>query len=93
MKGITGVTNKSPPAQFFETEEAIEIMFLAGYFDEVKTVNLSEYNPRIEDIKTGQLCAEMFYYFTLGVEFRERNSTVKFVKPEPKVSNIFMDSS
>ena len=68
-------------------------MFLCGYFNEIKSVNLSEYNPRIEDIKTGQLWAEMFYYFTLGVEFRERNSTVKFVKPEPKVVNVFAGGS
>ena len=77
----------------FKTEEAIEIMFLAGYFNEVKSVNLSEYNPRIEDIMTGQLCAEMFYYFTLGVELRERNSEVKFKKPTPKVKNVFTDGS
>jgi hypothetical protein len=77
----------------FTTEEAIEIMFLWGYFNEVKSVDISEYNPRIEDIISGQLCAEMFYYFTLGVELREKNSEVKFVKPIPKIKNMFTDGS
>ncbi|CAI2373451.1 unnamed protein product [Moneuplotes crassus] len=80
-------------AEAFSTEEMIEIMFLSGYFNEVKSCTISEYNPRLEDIITGQLCAEMFYYYTLGVELREKNSEVKFVKPTPKVKNIFTEGS
>ena len=73
----------------FTTEEIIEIMFLSGYFNEVKSCTMSEYNPRLEDIINGQFWAEIFYYFTLGVELRERNSEIKFVKPTPKVKNVF----
>ena len=75
----------------FTTEEIIEIMFLSGYFNEVKSCTISEYNPRLEDIINGMFCAEIFYYFTLGVELRERNSSEKFVNPSPKITNIFTD--
>jgi hypothetical protein len=77
----------------FTTEEILEILFVWGYFNEVKSFNVSEYNPRIEDIITGQFWAEIFYFFTLGVEIREKNAEEKFVKPAPKVKNIFTDGS
>jgi hypothetical protein len=38
----------------FTTEEILEIMFISGYFNSVKSATISEYNPRIEDIITGQ---------------------------------------
>ena len=50
------------------SEEAIEICYLAGrHSDKIVAVDLSEYNPFVEDWRTGRLVASMFYYFTLGL--------------------------
>lgn len=53
-------------------DEAIEIAFLAGNDGRVKVFDLSEYNPAVEDFRTGRLLANMFYYFCLGVKSRVR---------------------
>eukprot|EP01135_Chromosphaera_perkinsii_P007857 Nk52_evm49s1020 gene=Nk52_evmTU49s1020 len=47
-------------------QDAIEIMLVSGKHPNVKLVDLSEFNPEIEDYRTGKLVANMFYYFCLG---------------------------
>lgn len=62
--GVT--TNKT--AGGFTSEEAVEICYLAGlYSDKIVAVDVCEYNPYVEDWKTGRLLATMFYYFALGL--------------------------
>lgn len=47
-------------------EEIIEIMFQSGRSKKIISVSVSDYNPRIEDWRTGRLISNMFYYFSLG---------------------------
>lgn len=53
-------------------QEALNICFLAGQSPRVKLVDLSEYNPSVEDYRTGRLLVLMFYYFLLG--YAQRSS-------------------
>lgn len=39
---------------------------------QVQLFDLSEYNPTVEDWRTGKLVANMFYYFCLGVAQRQQ---------------------
>lgn len=55
----------------FTAEEAIEIGFISGKNKKVALMDMSEYNPAIEDYRTGRLLANVFYYFCLGVKIRE----------------------
>ena len=49
------------------TEEAIEICYLAGLkMKNLVAVDISEYNPFVEDWRTGRLVVTMFYYFSMG---------------------------
>ncbi len=52
-----------------KTEEALQIMFDAGneLSEQLVSVDLSEYNPCVEDWRTGRLAISLFYYFTLGL--------------------------
>jgi formiminoglutamase len=52
-------------------EEAIEIMMLAGRHEKISSVDITDYNPSIEDFRTGKLLANMVYYFTLGFTARK----------------------
>lgn len=50
------------------TEEAIEICYLSGlYSNKLVAFDIAEYNPYVEDWRTGRLVATLFYYFTLGL--------------------------
>ena len=44
-------------------------MFDAGYelADQLVSIDLSEYNPCVEDWRTGRLSITLFYYFALGL--------------------------
>jgi len=51
-----------------KTEEAIEICYLSGLLaTKLVAFDISEYNPFVEDWRTGRLVATMFYYFTMGL--------------------------
>lgn len=52
------------------SEEALEIAFLAGKCEKVIIFDLSEYNPAVEDFKSGRLLSNIFYYFCLGCSLR-----------------------
>ena len=47
-------------------EEALDICYWAGTNPDVSLVDVSEFNPLIEDYRTARLVANMFYYFLLG---------------------------
>jgi len=52
-------------------EEATEICFLSGYkTGKLVAFDLTEYNPFVEDWRTGRLVASLFYYFALGLSKR-----------------------
>ena len=53
------------------TEEAIDVCLIAGlYSNKIFAFDINEYNPFVEDWRTGRLVATMFYYFTLGMSKR-----------------------
>jgi formiminoglutamase len=53
-------------------EEAFGICYSAGSQAEVQLMDLSEFNPAVDDYRTGRLVANMFYHFLLGVADRRR---------------------
>ena len=52
------------------SNDAIEIAQVSGRDPRVKLMDLSEFNPLIEDHRTGRLTASVFYYFCIGVAQR-----------------------
>lgn len=54
-------------------QEALNICYLAGQSSRVKLVDMSEFNPTVEDYRTGRLLVLMFYYFLLGYAHRLEN--------------------
>ncbi|CDW90855.1 arginase family protein [Stylonychia lemnae] len=70
VEAAVGVTTNNT-AGGFTSEEAIEISYLAGLFShKLVAIDISEYNPFVEDWRTGRLVATMFYYFALGLSQR-----------------------
>jgi formiminoglutamase len=63
-----GVSCASPTG--LTAQEAIEIAFEAGRCAKVGLFDVSEYNPAVEEYRTGRLLAMMFYYFCMGVTYR-----------------------
>ncbi len=47
-------------------QQACDIAFTAGQSFCVKLMDLSEYNPLIEEYRTGKLVTLIFYHFILG---------------------------
>ena len=47
-------------------QDALDIMYASGAHPNVDLVDLSEFNPDIEEYRTGRLVVNMFYYFCLG---------------------------
>ena len=69
IEGDLGVSTKC--LQGLSTEEIIEILKIAGFSSQkLVAVEISDYNPFIEDWTTGRLVATMFYYFALGFSMR-----------------------
>lgn len=60
-----------PSVMGLRGSEALEIARIAGQNGKVKLFDLSEYNPLIEEERTGRLAASMFYHFCLGVASRK----------------------
>ena len=44
-----------------------EIMMICGESPNVRMVDISEYNPTIEDYRTGRIAVSLFYYFLVGL--------------------------
>lgn len=51
-------------------EEAIELAYLAGKCGKVKLMDVSEFNPSVENKKTPQLIVDLLYNFSKGVSER-----------------------
>ena len=70
MEAAVGVTTNCTSGGF-TSEEAIEICYIAGYYsNKIVAFDISEYNPFVEDWRTGRLVATMFYYFAMGYSKR-----------------------
>ncbi len=59
----------------FKTEEALQMMFDIGLLlgENLVSVDISEYNPCVEDWRTGRLVVTLFYYFVLGFAKSKQN--------------------
>lgn len=47
-------------------EEAVEIMLMAGQDKRIKSLDVCDYNPTVEDYRTGYLLGNMIYYYLMG---------------------------
>jgi len=63
-----------PGSDGLTAEDALQMMFQAGRNPRVRLVDLSEFNPHVEEYRTGKLVANMFYYFCMGVAVRNKTS-------------------
>lgn len=61
VNGVGGLTG----------EEAGEMAFASGKHAKTRLVDLTEFNPRIEDYKTGRLATSILYLFLLGLHERK----------------------
>ena len=59
-----------PGIMGLNTEEATAIAYQAGLHPAVALFDLSEYNPDIEEERTGRLAAAIFYFFCMGTAKR-----------------------
>ncbi|CAF1139150.1 unnamed protein product [Didymodactylos carnosus] len=58
----------SAPATYgLSSEQACAICFEAGKCSQVQLMDMSEYNPVVEEYRTGKLAAQLFYHFLLGI--------------------------
>jgi len=63
-----------PGVQGLKAHDALMIAYFSGLHLLVSLFDLSEYNPAIEDERTGRLAAAVFYHFCLGFAMREKKS-------------------
>ncbi len=63
-----------PGVMGLRAKEAFEMAFTAGIHPKVDLFDLSEYNPLIEEERTGRLAVGIFYHFCLGVASRREPS-------------------
>lgn len=69
-----GVSCASPTG--LTAQEALEISFETGKCSKVQLFDVSEYNPLVEDYRTGRLVAMMFYYFCMGLACRKASPAI-----------------
>ena len=51
-------------------QDALDICFTAGQHPNTRLLDLSEFNPDIEEYRTGTLVCNMIYYFLMGIASR-----------------------
>ncbi len=56
-------------------QQAAQIAYHSGKHPSVSLFDLSEYNPLIEEERTGRLAAAIFYYFCFGVALRKEKKS------------------
>lgn len=56
----------APATVGFTAQQALDFAFHSGKSLNVKLMDLSEYNPLIEEYRTGKLISQIFYHFLLG---------------------------
>ena len=54
--------------------DALFMAYAAGLNPRVRLFDLSEFNPKMDEYRTGRLVANMFYYFCLGVASRKQQA-------------------
>lgn len=54
-------------------EDAIHICYISGLNPNVMLMDCSEYNPEIDEYRTGRLLAMMFHAFACGISQRKSN--------------------
>ena len=55
------------------SEEIIEIMMIAGRCEKIIGLDISDYNPKFEDFRTGLLLGNMIYFFSMGYSLRKKS--------------------
>ena len=89
--------NNTTPNGFYG-EEMCAILRYAGLSDKVSSLGIFEYNPQLDDRnQTGQLIAQMIWYFIEGVNFRQKEypfeskkNYIKYIVPiENDVINFY----
>lgn len=69
IEDVLGVSNRCKNG--LSTEEITEIVKLAGFYSQkLVAIDISDYNPFIEDWSTGRLVASIFYWFALGLSIK-----------------------
>jgi hypothetical protein len=48
----------------------LEIMYLSGLERKIISVDISDYCPKFEDFRTGNLISNLFYYFVMAYSIR-----------------------
>ena len=70
IEGLKGVSTNCLSGGI-ATEDTVQMVFEAGYrlgkAGILTSVDISDYNPFVEDWQTGRLAATLFYYLTLGL--------------------------
>lgn len=68
IEGMLGVSTNCLSGGF-TTEETIKMCYDAGLLlgGKLTSVDICEYNPYVEDWRTGRQLATLFYYFALGL--------------------------
>jgi len=56
----------APATVGFTAQQALDFAFHSGKSFNVKLMDLSEYNPVVEEYRTGKLVTQIFYHFLLG---------------------------
>ena len=74
VRGADAPGVSCPGAIGLSSDEALDICFDAGRHPNVALFDLSEFNPEIEEYRTGKLVAAMFYHFLMGRSKRDKQS-------------------
>lgn len=61
----------------FTADEMLEMCFVAGTDPNVVLIDISEFNPDMEEPRSGKLVSDMFYYYALGVASRTLNKVIR----------------
>ncbi|CAF1578110.1 unnamed protein product [Adineta ricciae] len=56
----------APASVGLSAQQACDLAFIAGQSFHVKLMDMSEYNPLVEEYRTGKLITLIFYHFILG---------------------------
>lgn len=60
----------APAVRGFTADEALELSYQSGLWPQTKLLDISEYNPVIEEDRTGRLVCQIVYSFMCGVANR-----------------------
>jgi len=61
----------APAVVGLTAQDALDICKCAGENRNVRLMDVSEFNPVVENFRTGRLLASMFYNFVMGVAMRK----------------------